>query len=474
MVAASRTPIIGLAAIFICGCNDQGPSANGSARVVVSTVGLDLDVDGYSLTIDTRAPRAISINATLQLDSLPTGSRSVRLGGLASNCAVTGANPVSVDVIAGTTAEISFAVACTVRFVAVSAGWGHTCAITTRGSAYCWGDNYFGQLGDGRAGIGSRIPVKVLGGLVFAAVSAGSGLTCDITTDSRDYCWGRNDRGTLGNGTTTGPEQCGFQHIPCSAVPLAVSGGHTFSATSPGGFHTCGLAIGGQGYCWGFNGWGALGDGTIFDRASPVAVVGGHTFAVLGVGAEHTCGVTTGGDAYCWGGNSYGQLGNGGDTALQHTSPIAVVGGLTFSSVSAAYLHTCGVATGGQAYCWGTNYFGQLGDGASDTTHQDSPVAVVGGLTFATVSAGTEHTCGLTTEGVAYCWGYAYAVGRQATPLAVEGGLTFAALSGGGNHTCGITRSGLLYCWGSNGAGELGDGTVGDWRTTPVKVFGQP
>ncbi|HMG18254.1 MAG TPA: hypothetical protein VK573_05980 [Gemmatimonadales bacterium] len=467
--------VVSLAAIVICACSDQGPSEPpGAARVVVSTSGLDLDVDGYTVTIDTRSPRTISINATLQFDSLPPGSHSVRLGGLASNCAVTGANPVSVDVIAGTAAEVSFAVACTVRFVAVSAGANHTCAITSRGSAYCWGDNSYGELGDGITdGIRSAVPVKVLGSLTFAAVSAGAGHTCGLTTDSAAYCWGAG--GALGDGSTTGPEQCGFAHVRCSAVPVAVLGGLTFASTTSGGgggFHTCGVAIGGQAYCWGFNGWGELGDGTNVERASPVAVVGGHTFAELDAGAGHTCGVTTGGDAYCWGSNSFGELGNGGDTALLHPTPIAVVGGLTFTSVSAGYTHTCGVATGGQAYCWGNNYMGKLGNG--DTTDEASPVAVFGGLTFTTVSAEADQTCGLTVEGVAYCWGWRYAVGRQATPLAVEGGLTFAALSGGGNHTCGITRSGLLYCWGSNDAGELGDGTVGAWRTTPVKVFGQP
>src|SRR6266566_4053075 len=422
-----RVTIVGLIAVMIWACSDQGPTASGATRVVLSTVGLDLDADGYTVTIDARSQQPASINGTVQFDSLAPGSHSVGLGDLASNCAVSGANPLSVDVVAENTAEVTFAVVCTVRFVAVSAGSGHTCATTTRGSAYCWGDNSYGELGDGITdGIRSEIPVKVLGGLTFAAVIAGPGHTCGLTTDGKAYCWG-HDGGALGDDTTTAPEQCGFAHIRCRPVPVAVLGGLAFVTTSLGGG-----------------------------------------------GGFHTCGVTTAREAYCWGSNGFGQLGSGGDTAIQHTSPIAVVGGLTFTSVSAGGLHTCGVTAGGQAYCWGTNYFGQLGNGASETTEQASPVAVVGGLTFATISAGSEHTCGLTTEGVAYCWGYAYAVGRRPIPLAVDGGFTFDALSAGGNHTCGLTRNGLLFCWGSNSAGELGDGTTGDYRSTPVKVFGQP
>src|SRR6266566_4961684 len=420
-----RVTIVGLIAVMIWACSDQGPTASGATRVVLSTVGLDLDADGYTVTIDARSQQPASINGTVQFDSLAPGSHSVGLGDLASNCAVSGANPLSVDVVAENTAEVTFAVVCTVRFVAVSAGSGHTCATTTRGSAYCWGDNSYGELGDGITdGIRSEIPVKVLGGLTFAAVIAGPGHTCGLTTDGKAYCWG-HDGGALGDDTTTAPEQCGFAHIRCRPVPVAVLGGLAFVTTSlggGGGFHTCGVALGGQAYCWGFNNYGELGDGTIFDRASPVAVIGGHSFAALSAGGEHTCGVTTAREAYCWGSNGFGQLGSGGDTAIQHTSP----------------------------------------------------VAVVGGLTFATISAGSEHTCGLTTEGVAYCWGYAYAVGRRPIPLAVDGGFTFDALSAGGNHTCGLTRNGLLFCWGSNSAGELGDGTTGDYRSTPVKVFGQP
>jgi len=165
-------------------------------------------------------------------------------------------------------------------------------------------------------------------------------------------------------------------------------------------------------------------------------------------------------------------------TRVDEPAPVAVQGGLSFATVSAVIDHTCGVTTAGAAYCWGWNQYGQLGDGT--TTDRAAPVAVQGGLSFATVSAGDFHTCGLTAAGVAYCWGgndYGQlgdgTTTKKATPVAVQGGLTFKALNAGGWHTCGITTDGVVYCWGANSSGTLGDGTTTN-RNVPVKVLGQP
>jgi alpha-tubulin suppressor-like RCC1 family protein len=253
--------------------------------------------------------------------------------------------------------------------------------------------------------------------LSFAAVSGGQDHSCGVTTAGVAYCWGDNTFHQLGDGTTSPAPR---------TTPVAVAGGLTFGMVSTGAVHSCGVTIGGAAHCWGYNGQGRLGDGTTSRRSSPVAVVGGLTFGMLSTGGGHTCGITTEGAAYCWGDNRQGQLGDGTTSVIWRTSPVAVVGGLTFATVSAGGNHTCGVTTEGAAYCWGYNNEGQLGNGTSG--RRTSPVAVAGGLTFATVGAGTFHTCGIATEGAAHCWGF-------------------------------------------NFYGQLGDGTSGDVRVVPVLVL---
>src|SRR6266581_2797973 len=259
-----------------------------------------------------------------------------------------------------------------------------------------------------------------------------------------------------------------------ATVDVTVLGGLSFAAVSAGFNHTCGVTTAGAAYCWGHNIEGQLGDGTRTDRTSPVAVLRGLSFAAMSAGFSHTCGVTTAGAAYCWGRGGNGNLGDG--SATSRTSPVAVVGGLSFAAVSAGVFgHTCGVTTAGAAFCWGNNTLGQLGDGT--TTDRTSPVAVLGGLSFAAVNAGEfGHICGVTTAGAAYCWGdnRSGQLGDETTtfrtsPVAVLGGLSFAAVSAGEWHTCGLTTAGTVYCWGSNASGQLGDGTTTDSHV-PVRV----
>jgi alpha-tubulin suppressor-like RCC1 family protein len=175
-----------------------------------------------------------------------------------------------------------------------------------------------------------------------------------------------------------------------------------FRQVSAGYSHTCGVTVEGDAYCWGSNGEGALGTGTALDRVLPGRVRGGHRFRQISAGSFYTCAVTTGDDAFCWGLNAFGRLGTGADD-FSPLSPVPVAGGLAFREVSAAGDHTCGLTTDRVAYCWGGNRFGQLGDGT--ITDRNRPTRVRGGHRFRQVSAGGDFTCGVTTEGAAYCWG---------------------------------------------------------------------
>jgi pimeloyl-ACP methyl ester carboxylesterase len=236
----------------------------------------------------------------------------------------------------------------------------------------------------------------------FVSVSEAGSHSCGITASGTAYCWGRNDKGQLGNGTTTN-----------SSTPVPVSGGLLFASVSvssgafgTGADHTCGVTKDGRAYCWGFNNFGQLGSRASEGTTTPIAVSGGLTFRAITTGAFHTCGITASGAAFCWGNNSLGQLGSTSGAA----EPTPVAGGLTVSSLSAGAFHTCGL-TAGVAYCWGLNLDGELGDGTS--TNRSTPVSGVGGRKFTSITAKLDHTCGVTAEGKTYCWGADYKGGRE-------------------------------------------------------------
>jgi alpha-tubulin suppressor-like RCC1 family protein len=353
-------------------------------------------------------------------------------------------------------------------FAQISAGFFlSTCAVATRGAGYCWGGQGTSSTdssGDAATPFYST-PVAVSGGLTFAAISGGGTHTCGLTVAGAAYCWGDNFNGQLGNGDTA-----------ASSTPVAVTGGLTFKAVSAGIYHTCSLTTAGAIYCWGNDYGGELGNGAIsYVNSSPVLVAGGLSFVAVGAGYQYSCGLTTSGAAYCWGENDYGELGNGSTTSS--STPVAVTGGLSFAALSTGYFHACGLTAGGTAYCWGGSIYGELGNGT--TTSSLTPVAVSGGVAFAALSASYGTTCGVTTSGAAYCWGWngygQLGTGTSTliypTPVPVSGGLTFATVSTGYLHTCGVTTQGAAYCWGDNSVGELGDGST-TIHLTPVPVFG--
>jgi alpha-tubulin suppressor-like RCC1 family protein len=202
------------------------------------------------------------------------------------------------------------------------------------------------------------------------------------------------------------------------------------------------------------------------------------SFRQVSAGSRHTCGVTTTDQAYCWGYNGYsthgGQLGDG--TTTQRLKPIAVLGELHFGQISAGVDHTCGVTTDNRAYCWGLNDYGQLGDGTTES--KLTPVAVAGGRRFRVVSAGNYHSCGITPANVLFCWGtnrygvMGAAAAPDHTPVKVGGALTWRNVSAGYSHSCGATTTNAAYCWGNNSNYQLGNGTGSLVAQPPTKVSG--
>jgi len=385
-------------------------------------------------------------------------------------------------------------------FALVTAGDSHTCGLTTDGEAYCWGADHLAQLGtivslascEWTPHRCSTAPAAVAGALRFVTLDAGHDHTCGPTASGEAHCWGFNADGQLGS-TLTSPTLCGPPEGPCTRRPEPVTGGFTFTAISAGGEHTCGLTGGGDAYCWGSNVSGQLGDSTTTSAAAPVPVGGGLTFASISAGNNHTCGVSGSGEAFCWGWNTQGRLGDG--TYVPKSYPVAVAGAHAFQSVTAgATDYTCGVTTGGDAYCWGCNEVGKLGAGPNATLRTDcdhsqcmwTPIAVTGSYTWRSALPASYHTCGIAADGSAFCWGGNW-VGQlgngttagsqfspvpQPTPVAVTGGLAFRSLSPGLAHTCAIATTGVAYCWGLNDLGQAAAGTS-FWALAPAKVPGQ-
>ena len=342
------------------------------------------------------------------------------------------------------------------------------CALSTAGAAYCWGYNADGQLGNNDTSLVNPMPIAVAGGLTFSTLSVSKveGVSCGLTAAGAAFCWGDNDDGQLGDGTRT-------QRLS----PTAVAGGLTFKSLSVGTVHVCGVATSGTAYCWGFSANGAFGDGTTGLHLTPTVAAPGMTFENIVAGQDFTCALTAEGAAYCWGRGASGELGNGMGTSS--ATPVLVSGGLTFRSLVAGGLAACGLTNAGKAYCWGDDFFGALGDGSGATidgvTRRVAPVAVAGGLTFQSLSAGYQTICGVTETGAGYCWGYNFGnVGdgtleHRPRPTAVVGGLTFRSIASGIAQSCGVTTKNTLYCWGDNSNGELGDGTTAP-RAAPALV----
>lgn len=250
-------------------------------------------------------------------------------------------------------------VATGLKFVRIDAGSEHTCALTSDDRAYCWGSNSRGQLGDGTTTLRWG-PVAVTGGHTFRRIAAGgyaNGHTCALTSGGDVYCWGDNERGQLGLGTGGA-----VADLTAHPEPARVIGELPFTAVAAGlARHACALTVTGAAYCWGENTFGALGDGSSRPSPVPVAVQGGLalTQVIAGGFIGHTCGLTASGAAHCWGENEVGALGDG--STVDREEPTAVAGGLSFTSLDAGLRHTCGRATTGAVYCWGSNGAGQLG-----------------------------------------------------------------------------------------------------------------
>ena len=345
----------------------QGRSSTNAAATAIEVGG------GHSCAVTTaQTVLCWGGNAYGQLGDDTTGPRSA---------------PVAVSNLSGVTA--------------VSGGDSHTCALTRAGQVLCWGQNTYGQLGDGTS-VDSHTPVAVSGlPSGVQAIAAGGSHTCALTSSHGVMCWGWNGEGELGDNLACGIAACLY---PVQVVGLTTG----VRAISTFWAHTCALTDGGGVKCWGWNQNGQIGVGTTtYDEPVPVDVLG-LTSGVdeIAVGGYHTCAHLSAGGVKCWGKNARGQLGDG--TEVERHAPVAVqrLSGEPVE-LTAGFNQTCANMDTGGVKCWGRNINGELGDGQKCGAFCPFPVDVDGLSTGVTeVSAGGGHECALKRNGGVKCWGW--------------------------------------------------------------------
>lgn len=369
----------------------------------------------------------------------------------------------------------------------------HTCAQGTNLRAYCWGNNNFGQLGDGsvsQATVHRNMQIGTRPSNVMKHITLGGAHSCLISIDNYAYCWGNNNQGQVANGSLVTDEST---RVPRMVVNGGAASGLTVKQIAAGARSTCTIASNNKVYCW-----GAL----MSNATSPVEVGGAmatKSIKAISVGigdsgsntpssgTNHACALATDNLMYCWGRNNAGQLGNG--TTTTASSPVLVgmngdLAGKTIRKISTGAEHTCVIANDSQAYCWGAaGKLGTASGAASLTPVAVSTTGVLAGKTIRNISAGQGHTCVTTHDDNAYCWGTGTngQLGNGSTtansnipvqvtlpgPIASKG---FTSISTGYNYTCATTRDLSAYCWGARNHGRVGNSTTSGNALTPALV----
>ncbi|MFW2381522.1 MAG: DUF4214 domain-containing protein, partial [Acidimicrobiales bacterium] len=357
----------------------------------------------------------------------------------------------------------------------ISAGDDHNCFLGTGGTVWCVGDNDAGQTGTFTNKADVTTPAQVPGISGAVSVTSGENHSCALMGDGSAKCWGKGNRGQLGNG------QSG--DIYTSPTPVTVSGVSDFIYVNAGDRHSCGVRSNRTIVCWGDNLYGQLGNGALGLSTTPSTVSGITNAESVSGGQTHTCAVLTDGQARCWGRNNRGQLGDGANPFVDRLTPVPVTNLSNVDSIAAGWNHTCAVANG-NVHCWGHNESGQIGGGVNESEIRNRPKKVSGLSNVVQVAVGFRYSCAVTSAGKASCWGdntggqignneHGNNSGQggsdlnQPTPyeLPING---VAAVATGDQHTC-VTATAGLYCWGDNNDGQLAQGNFVD-VFTPIGV----
>lgn len=406
---------------------------------------------GYADTVVFEDAQGLPPGVTLSSTGLLSGSLALP-GSWIVSYRVRNTSPVTSSLPGSVTITSSLATA------SVSAGGQSTCEVRGDATAWCWGDNTFGQLGDG-TNVDSVDPAQVGTAEDWASISTSGNHTCAIKQDATLWCWGVNNRGQLGLGG-------GIQRWN----PQQVGQADAWQGVSVGWMHTCAVKLSGSLWCWGGEDHGQLGLGGGGDRLAPARVGSDDNWATVSVGGWHTCALRNSGSAWCWGRNDLGQLGDG--TTVGRARPGAVNSQTSWTSIDATWSSTCALAADQSVSCWGMNDQGQLGDGTR--VLRLNPQLVLGGHTWVDLSVGDAQACAVDINAAAWCWG-SNRYGQLGTgtttsevkPARVRGGFEWHSIDAGWMHVCGVASEPSSQCWGNNEQGQLASGDRKDRSLPP-------
>ena len=473
--SGALTPVSSTAIALVAGAPASvvASSATSQSGRVGIAAGTPPSVTVTDLSGNPVSGASVTFAVTAGGGSVSGGSQSTDALGHATVSGWTLGRSVTTNTVSATVGAlpvVTFDATAEFKVATAAGGNDHACALTVDGVAYCWGRGGTAGLGDGSTD-SSAVPVPIAGTRVYSGISSGRTYSCALDTNGAAFCWGNNASGELGTGNTSD-----------QLTPAAVVGGHVFQSISAQGIasphHTCGIANSGTAYCWGSNANGQFGNGGTVSASTP-QVAGGaaSVYSGMSTGDKFTCGIRAGSLAYCWGYNGSGQLGD--STVAQRVNPVPVKGGLTFIAIVASQVHSCGLSQAGTVYCWGDNFNGRLGQDSTLVGQSLTPLQVPGLGGVSALVAGTGHTCALLAGGQAYCWGLNESgqlgdgsSSNRSAPVAVAvppGIGAFTSIVSGASFTCGVTAANALYCWGEGDGGQLGNGLRAD-SSLPVLV----